>query len=207
MSHWRTSYLVVVGHVDGKLRAAFNASLHKIFSGHGVPIKHCSNPSSEFFAVLRARPTDVQQSSQTNTEVERNQIVAGPYDNFSLDLISLPGGLSNNPQGSLIMDRTGQLTSLGNYLKMATVFVCSDWKTHNNLPSRFVASINETLAEKEEGTLAQNLYNLAMTGHCSPTMIEWLRDELAERVSLACFVSGPVLTSIFVRVIKDGIMQ
>ena len=43
--------------------------------------------------------------------------------------------------------------------------------------------VNETLEEKKEATLVQNLYHLAVTGNCPPTIKEWLVDELTERVS------------------------
>lgn len=42
-------------------------------------------------------------------------------------------------------------------------------------------NVNETLEEKGEGVLEDNLYHLAMTGNFTPTILEWLRDELAER--------------------------
>ena len=42
-------------------------------------------------------------------------------------------------------------------------------------------NISETLSENNQGDLVQNLYHLACTGHCPPTMQEWLVDELAEQ--------------------------
>ncbi|KAI4764347.1 hypothetical protein E4T52_03481 [Aureobasidium sp. EXF-3400] len=50
-----------------------------------------------------------------------------------------------------------------------------------DIPLIFMENVNETLEEKGEGALEDNLYHLAMTGNFTPTMLEWLRDELAER--------------------------
>ena len=57
------------------------------------------------------------------------------------------------------------------------------WTHSQDLPSKFMRNVNESLEEKEEGTLVENLYHLAVTGHCPATLKEWLVDELAERVS------------------------
>lgn len=41
--------------------------------------------------------------------------------------------------------------------------------------------VGETLAEQEEMGLVESLYHLAATGHCPPTIKEWLVEQLTER--------------------------
>lgn len=59
----------------------------------------------------------------------------------------------------------------------------SEWKSTQELPSRFLRNINETLAEKEDNRdIVQALYHSVATGHTFPSVKEWLVDELSERV-------------------------
>ena len=61
----------------------------------------------------------------------------------------------------------------------------SEWKTTQELPSRFLRNINETLGEKGNGDIVQALYHSVATGHTYPSVRVWLVDELSERVRLA----------------------
>ncbi|KEQ61986.1 uncharacterized protein M437DRAFT_50508, partial [Aureobasidium melanogenum CBS 110374] len=103
------------------------------------------------------------------------------FKNLHISLFDIPLMSSGGSHLHLIVSRTAQLRDLCGYISCSIVSAKSDWTTHTNLPSRFMENVNETLEEKGEGALEDNLYHLAMTGNFTPTMLEWLRDELAER--------------------------
>ncbi|KAL8675570.1 MAG: hypothetical protein Q9168_000082 [Polycauliona sp. 1 TL-2023] len=59
--------------------------------------------------------------------------------------------------------------------------ISTEIRTSQDLPSRFMRNINETLLEKSDCTWVNACYHLAATGHCYPEVKEWLVDELGER--------------------------
>ncbi|TIA07215.1 hypothetical protein D6C80_09909 [Aureobasidium pullulans] len=135
-----------------------------------VPLSYTSHPRSKLHALLRAEPDDIlSDDSQPG------------HKNLQLSLFDIPLMSSGGSHLHLIVSRTAQLRDLCGYISCSIVSAKSDWTTHTNLPSRFMEMINETLEEKGEGVLEDNLYHLAMTGNFTPTILEWLRDELAER--------------------------
>jgi anaphase-promoting complex subunit 4 len=81
----------------------------------------------------------------------------------------------------MIESKTAQLETLVQYVKECLLALNHHWAHAKELPSRFMENINETLAEKQEATLVQSLYHLAVTGDSPPTLKEWLVDILAER--------------------------
>ncbi|KEQ94790.1 hypothetical protein AUEXF2481DRAFT_89451 [Aureobasidium subglaciale EXF-2481] len=136
-----------------------------------VPLMYSSHPRSKQHALLRAEIEDGQASDD----------FAKVYKNLHLSLFDIPLMSSGGSHLHLIVSRTAQLRDLCGYISCSIVSAKSDWTTHTNLPSRFMENVNETLEEKGEGLLEDNLYHLAMTGNFTPTILEWLRDELAER--------------------------
>ncbi|KAK8233790.1 anaphase-promoting complex, cyclosome, subunit 4-domain-containing protein [Phyllosticta capitalensis] len=80
----------------------------------------------------------------------------------------------------LIASKTAQLQSLLMYLRASLRTIIAYFHHARDLPSRFMMSIDETLASKGEPNLVQSLYHLATTGHCPKTIKEWLTDELTE---------------------------
>lgn len=135
-----------------------------------VPLMYTSHRRSKHHAILRAERDD--------------EVTDGPnqgFKNLHISLFDIPLMSSGGSHLHLIVSRTAQLRDLCGYISCSIVSAKSDWTTHTNLPSRFMENVNETLEEKGEGALEDNLYHLAMTGNFTPTMLEWLRDELAER--------------------------
>ena len=92
-----------------------------------------------------------------------------------------------------IVSKTTQLQNLLKYLQQTIKFGVALWHQAQDLPSRFIRNVGDSLAEKSEPSFVENLYHLAMTGNCLPTIKEWLIDELAESVSH--FVLCPVSPS------------
>lgn len=135
-----------------------------------LPLMYTSHRRSKQHAILRAERDD--------------EVTDGPnqsFKNLHISLFDIPLMSSGGSHLHLIVSRTAQLRDLCGYISCSIVSAKSDWTTHTNLPSRFMENVNETLEEKGEGALEDNLYHLAMTGNFTPTMLEWLRDELAER--------------------------
>jgi anaphase-promoting complex subunit 4 len=135
-----------------------------------IPLMYASHPRSKRHAILRAERDD--GASEEDYQGLKN---------LHISLFDIPLMSSGGSHLHLIISRTAQLRDLCGYISCSIVSAKSDWTTHTNLPSRFMENVNETLEEKGEGVLEDNLYHLAMTGNFSPTILEWLRDELAER--------------------------
>ena len=91
---------------------------------------------------------------------------------------------------SQLASRSTALNNLLRYIHQVQVLIISEWKSTQELPSKFLRNINETLAEKEDNRdIVQALYHSVATGHTFPAVREWLIDELSERVSLPSFFS------------------
>lgn len=84
----------------------------------------------------------------------------------------------------LIASKTAQLQNLLYYVQGCIKLINAYWLQTQDLPSKFMRNINDTLVEHGEGTLVQSLYHVAVTGHCSAALKEWLVDELTERVRI-----------------------
>lgn len=175
----QTADIMLVGHEDGRVRLVVDDILEVGLPAEGTrklsgPIKaqlrYASHPQSPYHALLRADSDNSETDSEGNT-----------YQNLSLNLLDIPLLSSGGSHLHLIVSRTAQIRDLCSYITYSILCAKADWTTHTNLPSRFMDNINETLEEKQEGTLEQNLFHLAMTGNFTPTILEWLRDELAER--------------------------
>ncbi|CZT51391.1 related to cyclosome/APC subunit Cut20/Apc4 [Rhynchosporium secalis] len=83
---------------------------------------------------------------------------------------------------SLLASRSTALNNLLRYIHQVQVLMVSEWKSTQDLPSRFLRNINETLAEKDSNRdIVQALYHSVATGHTFPAVREWLVDELSER--------------------------
>jgi len=83
---------------------------------------------------------------------------------------------------SLLASRSTAFQNLLRYIHQVQVLMISEWNTSQELPSRFLRNINETLSEKGGGDIVQALYHSVATGHTFPSVREWLVDELSERV-------------------------
>lgn len=81
----------------------------------------------------------------------------------------------------LIASKTAQLQNLLSYITQTLQRTRTFFTLSQDLPSKFMRNIGETLEEKHQGDLVTNLYHLACTGCCPPVIREWLVDELAEQ--------------------------
>lgn len=81
----------------------------------------------------------------------------------------------------MISVKTARLQNLMNYISASLDSLCYHWRHSQDLPAKFMRNVSETLAEQEEMPLVESLYHLAATGHCPPTIKDWLVDQLTER--------------------------
>ncbi|QSZ30877.1 hypothetical protein DSL72_000435 [Monilinia vaccinii-corymbosi] len=83
---------------------------------------------------------------------------------------------------SILASRSTALENLLRYISQIQNLLLAEWKSTQELPSRFLRNINETLAEQDNRDIVQALYHSVATGHTFPAVREWLVDELTERV-------------------------
>jgi len=173
--------VLLIGALDGSMRFVIDRLFEMHYEARSTPgaqplhaVTHCANPSASFHAVLCAQPSPNDDGSSD----------IPTYHELCVKVVGIPLSQSGGRHTPAVIAGMTMLCNLGQYISLSIEGMVKEWNTNTTLPRRFIASINETLAEKQEGTLEQNLYHLAMTGHFSPTMTEWLRDELAERVCI-----------------------
>ncbi|KAM3077296.1 hypothetical protein ACMFMG_006647 [Clarireedia jacksonii] len=82
---------------------------------------------------------------------------------------------------SILASRSTALENLLRYINQIQILMVAEWKSVQDLPSRFLRSINETLAEQGTRDIVQALYHSVATGHTFSAVREWLVDILTER--------------------------
>lgn len=83
---------------------------------------------------------------------------------------------------SLLASKSTTLQNLLRYIHQVQSLMVSEYKATQELPSKFLRNINETLGENGNRDIVQALYHSVATGHTFPAVQEWLVDELTERV-------------------------
>lgn len=132
-----------------------------------------------------------------STGVQEIQLV--PFD---LRLVSIAGR-----QLSLLASKITELHSLHRYLRQIQDQLSIEIRASQDLPSRFMRNINETLLEKSDCTWVDAAYHLAATGHCYPEIKEWLVDGLGERVPSPLTNNLVACTDISLRATSGGTKQ
>ena len=118
----------------------------------------------------------------SHSECSSQVILSDPSDDgiFNLHYIDLPLGSLGSPLLHVIATNTKRLQNLMAYITQTIRCIQHDFTTGLQFPTRLMNNIGEELSEKEEGSLVMNLYQLAMTGSFTPTMLEWLIDIVKE---------------------------
>ncbi|PIG89857.1 anaphase-promoting complex component Cut20/Apc4 [Aspergillus arachidicola] len=83
---------------------------------------------------------------------------------------------------SLLAHKTTQLQNLLRYINQVQRQVELEWKNAQELPARYMRSINEDLQEKCHCDFVTAAYHLVVTGDCFEPMKEFLVDIVGERV-------------------------
>jgi len=132
-------------------------------------IAHANNMFSTCFALL----TTAEDSAST-------EVATAP---IGLSIISLNGLSTSYKFLDSVLKASSSLTALTEYLIQTILCIRSAWTSSQDLPSRFMGNIIESLASANELDLVSALYQLAVTGYYVPQLKEWLVDELGDRVS------------------------
>ena len=83
---------------------------------------------------------------------------------------------------SLLASKSTQLHNVLRYIQQVQRQMYNEFKASQDLPSRFIANIEDTLQEQAGCNWMQAAYHLVVTGNCYPGVKEWLVDQLGERV-------------------------
>lgn len=116
----------------------------------------------------------------THSLIFRSSSASGALYFVPMDLRFV--SVSNNYL-SLIASKATTLNNLLRYIHQTQTLMVAEWKSTQELPSRFLENIDEALAEKNCPSIVPSMYHQVATGHTIPTVKDWLVDELSERVS------------------------
>ncbi|KAF1844126.1 uncharacterized protein K460DRAFT_343122 [Cucurbitaria berberidis CBS 394.84] len=142
-----------------------NVKLPKSWNVESMPLLHASHPYSCTHGLLmRTRSAASPRKSQLS------------FVPLTLNFIPSAGVYLH-----LIASKTSQLQNLFLYITQTLQRLRTFFKHAQDLPSKFMMNISETLEEKGQGDLVTNLFHIACTGNCPPVVREWLVDELAEQ--------------------------
>lgn len=164
--------ILVVGFEDGSIHlsiyeffeiGSFNLQQASRRFQDCTPIFHCSHPYSTTHSMLVSTPVGDQEG-----------LHVVPLD---LRLLSNAGRYL-----SLLASKSTQLHNVLRYIHQVQRQMYNDFKASLDLPSRFIANIEESLQEQANCDWMQAAYHLVVTGNCYPQVKEWLVDQLGERV-------------------------
>jgi len=131
-------------------------------------LRHASHPLSSTHALLVSPTTGQDQA---------------PLNLVTLDLRFIA---KSGRYLSLLASKTTQLQNLLRYIAQVQRQIELEWKNAQELPSRFLRSINMDLEEKCQCDFTTAIYHLVATGHAFQPMKEFLVDIVGERVCGFC---------------------
>ena len=106
----------------------------------------------------------------------------GPRDCLRLLTLDLRFITNSGRYLSLLASKTTQLQNLFRYITQVQRQIELEWKNAQDLPTRYMRSVNEDLQEKCQCDFVTALYQLALTGDCVEPLKEFLVDVVGERV-------------------------
>ncbi|KAJ5359271.1 uncharacterized protein N7496_011684 [Penicillium cataractarum] len=124
---------------------------------------HASHPLSSTHALL-VSPTNGQSDE--------------PINLVTLDLRFIT---KSGRYLSLLASKTTQLQNLLRYISQVQKQIEVEWKNAQELPARFLRSVNQDLQEQCQCDFTTAIYHLVVTGHCFEPMKEFLVDIVGER--------------------------
>ena len=141
--------------------------LSRFFPGPCTTLLHSSFPKFSTHSLLHS--VNGRGSSPDSLELY--------YNSVDLRFISSSGDYL-----PLLAAKSTQLQNLLRYIAQTQSLMQHEWKASQDLPSKFMRNINETLEAQCHCNFEQATYHLVVTGNCYPPMKEWLTEELMERV-------------------------
>jgi anaphase-promoting complex subunit 4 len=131
-------------------------------------LQHASHPLSSTHALLTSASTP------------------GSSDGLHLFTIDLRFITRSGRYLSLLAYKTTQLQNLLRYIGQVQRQIELEWKNAQELPARYMRSINEDLKEKCHCDFVTAAYHLVVTGDCFEPLKEFLVDIVGERVYSYC---------------------
>lgn len=84
---------------------------------------------------------------------------------------------------ALLASKATLLQNMFRYIDQVQKSMIAHFESSQELPSRFLNSVDEVLNKNNRPSILPALYHTVVTGHTLPEVREWLVDELRERVS------------------------
>ena len=111
-------------------------------------------------------------------------LIAFDGSNSSLHLLTLDLRFITNSSRylSLLASKTTQLQNLFRYISQVQRQIELEWKTAQELPTRYMRSIDQDLRERCQCDFVTALYHLVVTGNCVKPLREFLVDIVGDRV-------------------------
>ncbi|RAL05167.1 putative anaphase-promoting complex component Cut20/Apc4 [Aspergillus ibericus CBS 121593] len=131
-------------------------------SGPCQILRHASHPLSSTHALLALAP----------------EATSSPLHLITLDLRFIT---RSGRYLSLLAHKTTQLQNLLRYISQVQKQIELEWKNAQELPARYMRSINEDLQEKCHCDFVTAAYHLVVTGDCFEPLREFLVDIVGER--------------------------
>jgi anaphase-promoting complex subunit 4 len=132
-------------------------------------LRHASHPLSSTHALLASTA-----SSGTG---------AGTLSLLTLDLRFIT---RSGRYLALLAYKTTQLQNLLRYISQVQRQIELEWKNAQELPMRYMRSVNQDLEEKCHCDFVTAAYHLVVTGDCFEPLREFLVDIVGERVGFVC---------------------
>ncbi len=176
-------HVMVLGTADGTIHVSIYDTF--VMGTFSVPLPPSTgtDPVEEDHPLLHLRRHASHPASSThalvlsNEDADKNAIYLALMD-FTF-IYSSPLNLS------VLAFKTTTFQKLLRYIKQTQVHMQGEWQAARELPSRFLANIQEDLQkERKHKKIDHALRIAALTGYTSPTLKQWLVDTIAERVSV-----------------------
>ena len=159
--------------------------------GTGSGDVHLSIYDSLAIGTFKYQPSDAGNlrlaQHASHRDVPTHTLLFRPADPKALEIVPMDlSFVASSPINlSLLASKLTTLQKLMRYVRQCLLHMQVEYKNSRELPSRFLASVQEDLERAENGPrdIVSALYHTLVTGHTYEAVREWLVDSLAERVS------------------------
>lgn len=156
--------------------SSIHLSIYEFFEIGSFSLQHISQVPDQSKPILHC--------SHSFSTTHALAISYASYGNEKLYLVPIDFRLVSSAGRylSLLASKSAQLHNILRYIRQVQKEIFIELKAAQDLPSKFIRSIEETLKNKADYTWVDGAYHLVVTGNCFPEIKEWLVDELGERV-------------------------
>lgn len=134
-----------------------------------------SHPCSQSIASL------IESSNGNDNDNDASLRTREP-SNLSLQLTNLNALQQTGKYFLLISKKTSQLRQLSQYISQSIASVRSAWSAGQEVPSRYITNVRETLSEASSIDIDAALYHQAVTGDSLRPVRDWLTESVHDRV-------------------------